>query len=111
MERKHCITYAVLGFLSKTAFAQEGGALESALVEFKVFLYWIVAGIATVLLVVQAIRFKLAQSPEEREDAKRGMMFIILGLIVVMAAAFMIELLYDVPEQEDIAELINTSSE
>ena len=76
---------------------------EESLEEFKLFLYGIIAAVAAIFLVIQAIRLKIATSPEERKEAKKGIKFVFLGLILVMVAVVFVELIYNISEIENVA--------
>lgn len=72
-------------------------ALEDMLGEFKILLYSVAAGVAALLLAVHGVKLKTASSPEERKEAKRGIIFVILGLVLIILAATVVELVYKIP--------------
>lgn len=76
------------------------GALEDALNEFKNLLYITAAGVAALILVIHGIRLKLAGSPSEREEAKKGIIFVILGLVLIILAVMIVGLIYKTPPQQ-----------
>ena len=53
-------------------------------------LYGIAAGIAILLIAIHGIRWKLADSPEAKEEAKRGILNVILGLAIIIIAATLV---------------------
>jgi len=57
-------------------------------------LYGVAAGIAALMITLHAIRWKTASSPAERQDAKKGMVNVILGLIIIMLALTIVGLIY-----------------
>lgn len=61
-------------------------------------LYGIAAGIATLMITIHAVKWKTAGSPADREEAKRGIINVILGLIVIIIAAALVSLIYVKPE-------------
>ena len=61
-------------------------------------LYGIAAGIAILMITIHAIKWKTASSPADREEAKRGIINVILGLIIIIIAASLVSLIYVKPE-------------
>jgi hypothetical protein len=57
-------------------------------------LYGIAAGIAALMITFHAIKWKTAAGPNDREEAKRGIINVILGLILIMIAASLVGLLF-----------------
>jgi hypothetical protein len=55
--------------------------------------YGTVAGIAVVMLAFQAIKYKTAQDPRDRDEAKRGVIMIIIGLILAALAGAAVNIL------------------
>jgi len=49
-------------------------------------LKYIGGGLAMVLMVFEGIKWMTAESPEDREDAKRGIIYIIIGLVMLAAS-------------------------
>ncbi|ODS42050.1 MAG: hypothetical protein MSIBF_01505 [Candidatus Altiarchaeales archaeon IMC4] len=58
-------------------------------------LYAVAAGIAALMITFHGFRWLTADSPEARADAKRGIAFVILGLIVIAIAFTLVEVLYE----------------
>lgn len=56
-------------------------------------LYGIAAGVAILLIAIHGIKWKMASSPEGREDAKRGILNVILGLAIIIIAAALVSLI------------------
>jgi hypothetical protein len=56
--------------------------------------YGIAAGLAALMITLHAIRWKTADSPSGREEAKRGMINVILALILIMVAGALISVIY-----------------
>ena len=57
-------------------------------------LYGIAAGVAALMITFHAIKWKTAAGPNDREEAKRGIINVILGLILIMIAASLVALLF-----------------
>lgn len=62
-----------------------------------ILLYGIAAGIAALLIAIHGLRWKTATSPEDRREAKRGIWNVIIGLLVVIIAVSLVELIYGPP--------------
>jgi hypothetical protein len=60
-------------------------------------LYGVAAGIALLLITLHAVRWKTAENPNDREEAKKGMINVIIGLIVIIIAATLVALLFSKP--------------
>jgi uncharacterized membrane protein YidH (DUF202 family) len=60
-------------------------------------LYGIAAGIAALLIAIHAVRWKTAESPNDREEAKKGIFNVILGIVVIIVAATLVALLFRKP--------------
>jgi len=57
-------------------------------------IYGVVAGVAALMIALHAIRWKTADGPSEREAAKRGIINVIIGLVIIMLAIYVVELIY-----------------
>ncbi len=60
--------------------------------DINAILYGIAAGVAILLIVIHGVRWKTAGSAEGREEAKRGILNVILGLVVIIIAAALVSL-------------------
>ena len=60
-------------------------------------LYGVAAGIATLLIALHIVRWKTAENTTDREEAKKGIINVIIGLIVIMIAATLVTLLFSKP--------------
>jgi type IV secretory pathway VirB2 component (pilin) len=56
-------------------------------------LYGIAAGVAILLVVIHGVKWKTADSLEGREEAKRGVLNVILGLAIIVIAAALVSLI------------------
>ena len=61
--------------------------------EINTVLYGITAGIAILMITVYGIKWKLAESPEAKEEAKRGILNVIFGLAIIIIAASLVALI------------------
>ena len=60
-------------------------------------LYGIAAGIAALMVTIHAIKWKTAENPAEREEAKKGIISVILALMLIMIAATLVGVLFAKP--------------
>jgi hypothetical protein len=60
-------------------------------------LYGVAAGIALLLITLHILRWKMADTPADRDEAKKGIYNVIIGLIVIMIAATLVTLLFSKP--------------
>ena len=51
--------------------------------------------LAWIMMVIMGMKWILADSPNERADAKKGMMYILIGLLVVRSANSLLQLYCD----------------
>lgn len=86
--RKAAVTAAAVLLLSQPAAAQ------NTLAEFCEALYIIAGLLASVMLVLQGLKWVMSDAPQERLDAKKGIMYVLIGLLVVYMAAIFVSLLY-----------------
>lgn len=68
-------------------------AFEEIVSDINTVLYGIAAGIAILMITIYGIRWKVADTPHAREDAKRGIMNVVVGLAVIIIAASIVELI------------------
>lgn len=83
-------------FFSRIVYAQD---IMATLGSVNSMLYGIAAGLAVLMITFHAIRWKMAAGPAEREEAKRGMINVVFGLIIIMLAATLISMIYVVPPE------------
>jgi hypothetical protein len=57
-------------------------------------MYGIAAGMAALIIVIQAIKWKTSDSKLERDQAKRAIINVVLGLIIVLIAAGLVGVFY-----------------
>jgi hypothetical protein len=69
-------------------------AISETLSGINDLIYGIIAGIATLMLIFHALKWKTAESPQDIQKAKKGMITVILGLILVMIAGTAVNVLY-----------------
>ena len=61
-------------------------------------LYGIAAGLAALMIVLHAVRWKTASGMQEREDAKKGIVNVVLGLALIAIAASVVSMIFIKPE-------------
>jgi len=81
---------SILNLLSFTVSATGGPSLPwlASLATLAYALGWI-------MMVIMGIKWIVADSPNERADAKKGMMYILIGLLVVRSAGSLLRLYCD----------------
>ena len=60
-------------------------------------LYGVAAGIAALLITLHIVRWKTAENTADRNEAKKGIINVIIGLIVIMIAATLVTMLFSKP--------------
>jgi len=80
-------TLAILVFLSSNALAQAAPDLLGGLTEMA-------AALALLLFTIMGLRWIVADSAQEREESKKGMIYIVTGLLIVVSADLIVERLY-----------------
>jgi len=63
--------------------------------------YGIAAGLAALMITLHAVKWKTADSPNGREEAKMGMINVILALILIMIAGAVISVIYVKPPEAE----------
>jgi hypothetical protein len=94
--KKYCKESAVL-FLVYASSCISWATFEETVGGVNNLLYGVAAGIATLLITLHAVRWKTAENPTDREEAKKGMINVIIGLIVIIIAATLVTLLFSKP--------------
>ncbi len=81
--------------LSVLAFSCLGWAsFEESVGGVNNILYGIAAGIAVLVITLHVVRWKTAENPTDREEAKKGIFNVILGIIVIIVAAIAVNMLF-----------------
>ena len=57
-------------------------------------MFGVAAGLAALVIVIQAIKWKTSESRIEREQAKRAIINVVLGLIIVLIAVSLVSVFY-----------------
>jgi len=78
--------------------------------DVNMILYAITAGVAILLIVFHAIKWKLAESPDGRMEARKGIINVILGMALIIIAASLVTLLYKIPESKPTPMLIGATT-
>ncbi len=74
-------------------------------------IYGIAAGIAALMITLHAVKWKTAENPGDREDAKRGIINVILGLVLIMIAASLVSVVFVKPPEPDVPPTTTTTTE
>jgi len=64
-------------------------------------IYGIAAGLAVLMIVIHAVRWKTADNLADREQAKKGIINVILALILIMVAGAVISVIYVKPPEAE----------
>ena len=72
--------------------------------------YGIAAGLAALMITLHAIRFKTADNPNDREEAKRGIINVILALLLIIVAGAVISVIYVKPPESEPATTTRVST-
>jgi len=54
------------------------------------------AALATLMIAIQGIRYLITEAPKQRKEIKKGLIYIVVGLFVVILAAEIVEQLYNI---------------
>lgn len=73
-------------------------------------LYSTAAGVAIILIIFHAIKWKLSESSIERMEARKAIINVVLGVALIIIAASLVDLLYKVPEPKTAPMLIGVST-
>jgi hypothetical protein len=65
-------------------------------------LHVIASALGTLMMIIMGIRWIMADSPNERAEAKKGMMYIVLGLLVIASRTQFIQLYRDAASQAGV---------
>ncbi len=57
-------------------------------------LYGIAAGIAILLIAIHGIKYKTTDNPDVRENAKRGIINVVIGLAIIIIAAALVSMMF-----------------
>lgn len=79
---------------SHTAFAVTGTEGRAKLRDVNLALLDVVAALAVFLIGIHALRYVTADNPQERADIKKGLTYIIIGLLITYLAAKLVEGIY-----------------
>jgi hypothetical protein len=82
--RRAILALIILNIISSSALAQ----VPAWIGNLEIVAY----ALGWLMMIIMGVKWILADSPNERADAKKGMMYIIIGLLVVRSAAQLIQL-------------------
>jgi hypothetical protein len=94
--KKHYKNLAVL-FLICACSCNSCASFEEIVGGVNNLLYGVAGGIALLLIMLHILRWKTADSTIERNEAKKGIINVIIGLIVIIVAATLVTLLFSKP--------------
>ncbi|MFH1722390.1 MAG: pilin [Candidatus Altiarchaeota archaeon] len=87
--------YCLFFFLLITLlFSQSAAAQGTTMADFCEALYIIAGFLASVMIVIQGLRWVMSDTPQDRMEAKKGIMYVLIGLLVVYMAAILVSVLY-----------------
>jgi hypothetical protein len=79
------LTFALAAILFAATLADAAGFTPAGLVPLANALGWL-------MMVLMGVKWILADSPNERADAKKGMIYIIIGLLLVASATSLVNM-------------------
>ncbi len=79
----------VLSFPCNTAAAE-----NPELADLAAGLTTVAAALGTLMIAVQGLRWITSETPQDRADAKKGLTYILIGLLIVAITACLVEGLY-----------------
>ena len=90
---------ALLFFLFLISFSLTARAdLVATILSVGSILYGIAAGLAALMIVLHAVKWKTADDMHERENAKKGIVNVLLGLALIAVAASVVSMIFIKPE-------------
>ena len=84
------ITLMLLIVSGKTVTGQTS---EDIIGSITYIFYGLAAGVSILMITIHGIRWKLADSQESAENAKRGIINVIIGLVIVIIAATLVDMI------------------
>ena len=96
VEHAHRLAYAVLLlYLYSAAVSASGTAtMVSQLQDVNSGLKTVASALGVLIIVYAGIKWVMADSPQERDDAKKTIIYVIVGLLVVANAKDIVDALY-----------------
>lgn len=71
-----------------------GGAASTSIAATNDELRSVAAALGTLMIAIQGMKWAIAESPQERVEARKGIMYVIIGLLLVSQADQLVEDLY-----------------
>jgi hypothetical protein len=93
-------------FLSLQVYAE----ILTTLGGVNTLLYGVATGIAALMITMHLVRWKTAENSNEREEAKKGIIHVILALILIMIAGTLVVVLFVKPPEVEAPLLIASST-
>jgi len=69
-------------------------AFSDTIGDINYILYGIAAGIAILLIVIHGVKYKTTDNPDVRENAKRGIINVVIGLAIIIIAAALVSMMF-----------------
>ncbi|MCK4491397.1 MAG: TrbC/VirB2 family protein [Candidatus Altiarchaeales archaeon] len=69
-------------------------AFSDTMGDINYILYGIAAGIAILLIVIHGVKYKTTDNPDVRENAKRGIINVVIGLAIIIIAAALVSMMF-----------------
>ena len=85
---------AFLLFYSQIAYAACGGSIGTELNEVNAGLRLVAAALGTLMLAILGVKWIMSDNPQERDDAKKGIIYVIVGLLLVSIASTLVDEIY-----------------
>jgi hypothetical protein len=104
--KKYLSMLVLFLFLSLQVYAD----LLTTLGGVNTLLYGVAAGIAALMITMHLVRWKTAENSNEREEAKKGIIHVILALILIMIAGTLVGILFVKPPDVEAPLIIASST-
>lgn len=84
----------VLSAAMACACPGSGVPVPTELTDLIVGLQTVAGALGALMIAIEGVRWIIADNPTERSEAKKGIIYVIVGLIVVLAAVGIVDALY-----------------
>lgn len=97
MKRKHALLVPLLLIALQTVTAQGCDTSIAPLNDMMVWLAQIANPIGLLMMIYMGIKWSMAEGAEDRENARRGIIYVVIGLLLVQVSDDLIIQLYCMP--------------